>query len=134
MLKKVLYYLVIQISRIHNAIADWNVDSYGLSDKQLHFLIIGLLGMALFFLVQPVFKRLAERGHVTAVSWVYVFTVVLVVTFAIEIGQDITKTGSMEFADIVFGVLGFAFLFAVFLLIRHVVRMIARFIRKRRKK
>ena len=34
-------------------------------------------------------------------------TLIIVITFAIEIGQKVTNTGNMEFADIVFGVVGF---------------------------
>ena len=39
------------------------------------------------------------------------FTLIIVITFAIEIGQKVTNTGNMEFADIVFGVVGFIVMF-----------------------
>ena len=42
-------------------------------------------------------------------------------TFAIEIGQQVTHTDSMEFADIVFGVAGFLTLFGIFAIIRTLV-------------
>ena len=34
------------------------------------------------------------------IAWIYVFTLIIVITFAIEIGQKVTNTGNMEFADI----------------------------------
>lgn len=48
------------------------------------------------------------------VAWIYVFTLIIVITFAIEIGQKVTNTGNMEFADIVFGVVGFIVMFFIF--------------------
>lgn len=41
------------------------------------------------------------------------FTLIIVITFAIEIGQKVTNTGNMEFADIVFGVVGFIVMFFI---------------------
>ena len=64
------------------------------------------------------------------ITWIYVFTLILVITFAIEIGQRLTKTGDMEFADIVFGIGGFIVMFAVFAAIRAVVLWIARAVRR----
>ena len=66
------------------------------------------------------------------ITWIYVFTLILVITFAVEIGQRLTKTGDMEFADIVSGVGGFVVMFAVFAVIRAAVRWAARRIRRRR--
>lgn len=65
------------------------------------------------------------------ISWIYVFTLILVITFSIEIGQRLTGTGDMEFADIVSGVGGFICLFVVFALIRGAVIGVLRLIRRR---
>ena len=65
------------------------------------------------------------------ISWIYVFTLILVITFSIEIGQRLTGTGDMEFADIVSGIGGFICMFAVFALIRAAVIGIIRLIHKR---
>ena len=119
MLKELLYQAVDWIALVHDRLVRLNDQFEGtLSDKQLHFLVIGILGMLLIFLVHPLFRHLAKTGHVMVVSWIYVFTLILVITFAIEIGQRLTKTGSMEFVDIVSGVGGFIAMFAVFALIR----------------
>lgn len=126
---KVLYGIMEIIARIHNYIMHLNDRfEYNFSDKDLHFLVIGALGMLMIFVVYPLFKWLAGRKHVMVIAWIYVFTLILVITFAIEIGQKISNTGNMEFADIVFGVMGFIVMFAVFALIRgiyHGIRWLA---------
>ena len=96
------------VTRIHNYILTLN-DSfeYSFSDKELHFLVIGAVGLALILLVYPVFKLLATHNRVLAISWIYVLTVLVVLTFAIEIGQSITGTGTMEFGDVAAGMGGF---------------------------
>ena len=76
------------VAKIHNYIMGLNDKyEYDFSDKQLHFLVIGAIGMLLIFIVYPLFKWLARTGHVMVIAWIYVFTVILVITFAIEIGQ-----------------------------------------------
>ena len=55
--------------------------------------------MMFIFVVYPVFKWLAKHDHVMVIAWIYVFTLIIVITFAIEIGQKVTNTGNMEFAD-----------------------------------
>lgn len=125
MLKQLLYWIVGWIARVHEHILHLNdAFEYNFSDKELHFLVIGLLGMALVFLIYPLFRYLARRHKEFAITWIYVFTLIVVITFAIEIGQKITGTGSMEFADIAFGILGFVLMYAAFALIRAVFRLI----------
>lgn len=130
---KLLYWFVEQIARIHNYILRLNdAYEYNFSDKQLHFLVIGLLGMAMIFLVYPLFKWLAKEHHELVIAWIYVFTLILVITFAIEIGQKVTNTGSMEFGDIVFGVMGFVAMFAIFALLRSLFHALQRLIRRKK--
>ena len=113
-MKRWLYIAVEWMARIHDRILRYSKTlPVKLTDKQLHFIVIGLLGMALYFVIQPLFRALIRRGYERAVSWIYVFTLLTVITFAIEIGQKITNTGNMEFTDIVAGLedeglLGFA--------------------------
>ena len=133
MLKELLYQAVDWIALIHDKIINLNNAFEGtISDKQLHFLVIGLLGMLMIFAVYPLFKFLAKTDHIMVVSWIYVFTLILVITFAIEIGQRLTRTGSMEFVDIVFGIGGFIAMFAIFAVIRGVINGVVRW-RKRQK-
>ncbi len=132
-LKELLYQGVDWIAGIHDEISKWN-DKFEktLSDKQLHFLVIGVLGIVLILLLHPLFRHLAKTNHVMVITWFYVFTLILVITFAIEIGQRIYKKGDMEFVDIVSGVGGFVAMFAVFALIRSVILHISRAVRRRK--
>ena len=100
--------LVTWMSRAHSYILTLNDRfEYSFSDKELHFIVIGATGLMLILLVYPVFKLLANHNRVLAITWIYALTVLVVVTFAIEIGQRITGTGSMDFGDIVAGMGGF---------------------------
>ena len=130
-MKKWLYFAVEWMARIHDRFLTLN-DGFAvtLTDKQLHFLVIGVLGMVLFFVIHPIFKALIRHGCEMAVTWIYVFTLILVITFGIEIGQRLSHTGSMEFADMVFGVVGFLTMFAVYALLRALVLGIVRLLRR----
>jgi hypothetical protein len=121
-----LYWIVGIIAEIHEFLLTLN-DSFeaSLSDKMLHFIFIGIFGIALVLLIHPVFSWLAKNDHTIVVTFLYVLTVVIVIAFGIEIGQGITHTGNMEFADIMYGVVGFIAFFIVFALIRAVILAIA---------
>lgn len=129
-MKEILYWVVGIVAQIHTAIMHLN-DAYEMNftDKELHFLVIGLLGMAMVFVLHPLIKYLARHHHEMVITWIYVFTVIVVITFAIEIGQKITGTGNMEFADIMFGLVGFLLMFLVFQVIRGICHLIRRLIR-----
>lgn len=134
-MKEFLYLIVRIIAKIHNYLMGLNdAYEYDFSDKELHFLVIGVLGMGLIFVIYPLFKYLAKRNHVMVIAWIYVFTLITVITFAIEIGQKVTHTGNMEFADIVFGVFGFIVLFLIFSCIRALYHAICRGIRRMKKR
>ncbi len=128
-----LYGILDVIAEVHSYILTLN-DAYeaNFTDKELHFLVIGVVGMALIFLVHPLFMLLAKKNHVMVISWIYVFTLILLFTFAIEIGQKLTGTGVMEFADIVFGIWGFLLMFMVFALIRGIIKGIIALIKSAR--
>lgn len=96
------------------------------NDKQLHFLVIGILGMILFIFVNMLFKVLI-RYSLRAISFIYTFTVLIVLVFAIEIEQKITGRGHMDFQDIVNGLWGFLVVFALYLgfvLIVHLFKVV----------
>ena len=118
----VLYKIVELIARLHTFIMGLN-NAYetSFSDKELHFIVLGVIGMLLVFVVHPFFKWLARNGHELVITWFYVFTVLVVISFAIEIGQKVTGTGSMEFADIMFGLCGFMFFFIIYAILRMIV-------------
>ncbi len=126
-----LYWIVGQVARVHNYLLKLNdAYEYNFSDKELHFLIIGALGMAMIFAVHPVFKWLVKHNHIMVISWIYVFTLIIVITFAIEIGQRVTHTGTMDFKDIVFGVFGFISMFLVFSVVRGIYHLVRRLVHR----
>ncbi|KMM36930.1 hypothetical protein [Guptibacillus hwajinpoensis] len=115
---EIIKFIVAIVNELHDIVI---TIMYGLgfnvTDKQLHFWVIGLLGMGGFIVVQLLFRVLA-KWSITAISFIYSITVLLVVVFAIEIQQKITGRGNMEFADAVIGIQGFIVLFLVYLVIR----------------
>ncbi|MBE6019787.1 MAG: hypothetical protein E7230_05620 [Clostridiales bacterium] len=121
-----IYDFSIWIAKIHDRVLRINdAGGWYFDDKQLHFIVIGVFGMLLLFVLYPIFKWLAKRDHTMVITWLYVFTLVLVFSFAIEIGQWWTGTGSMEGRDIAYGVAGFLVMFLIFALLRalyHAIR------------
>lgn len=117
------------LARMHDWLMSINDgQSWGLNDKQMHFVVVGVFGIGLFFCVQIAFKWLAKRS-VTAISWIYTFTVVLVVTFAVEAGQKVSESGDMEGRDVFYGVWGFVAAFAVYLAVKGIVLLVRRLIK-----
>lgn len=109
------------IAIINNA-HDWIVDTahtmgLGLTDKQLHFWLLGIAGVVIFAVCDFVFRRLA-KWSISAISFVYTFTILVVGVLAIEIEQKVTNSGSMEFDDVVAGLSGFLVLSALYVLAR----------------
>lgn len=108
-------------NNIHDKfIKDSSSFGLNLTDKQLHFIIIGIMGIFIFACTQFVFKKLVKYS-ITAISFIYTFTVLIVIVFGIEIEQKITKRGNMEFADILAGIYGFLYLFTAYLIIRLII-------------
>lgn len=97
-------------------------DRFGLhlSDKDLHFWLIGGLGLVLFIVADKAFRWVAKL-NVSVISFIYTFTVLVVLVFALEIEQGITGHGNMELKDIVAGLWGFIALFSVYLFYRIIV-------------
>jgi len=114
-----IYKLTTWVARIHDHVLSIN-DARGwyFDDKQLHFLVFGVFGMLLIFVLYPLFKFLAKRDHTMVITWLYVFTVIIVLAFAIEVGQWYTGTGSMESQDIAYGITGFLVMFFIFAVLR----------------
>lgn len=131
---RLLYAIVSLAARIHDKILMINDDGgYYYSDKTLHFLVMGAVGMAILFVIYPLFKLLS-KNHVLVIAFIYVITVMVVLTFAIEIGQGYTGTGAMEMEDVVAGLAGFLYMFVIFAIIRAIVLAIYRLITGKNKK
>lgn len=129
-MRDLIYRMIYWVAEIHQRLLSINDDGgYYFTDKQLHFLVIGALGLGMIFIVYPVFKLLANSGHTMVIAWLYVFTVILVICFAIEIGQWYSGTGRPEAADITYGIMGFLFMFAGFAIIRGLFHAVVRLVR-----
>lgn len=126
----------IYIAEIMNTIHDILVDILGvhMTDKELHFWIIGVIGMISFFVVYGFFKIIDKlKWSVGILSFVYTFTVMVVLVFAIEIQQAITNRGNMEFQDAIAGLWGFIILFIGYAAICLVIYGIGKLIQKIKK-
>ncbi|MBR2539230.1 MAG: hypothetical protein IKE85_00170 [Mogibacterium sp.] len=103
---------------------------YYFNDKQLHFIVMGIVGMAMILIIYPIFKLLAKHNMTMVITFIYVFTMMIVLTFSIEIGQWLAGTGRVEMADVTSGLAGFLIMFFIFAVLRGLVRGIAQMVRK----
>ena len=127
--------IIIILAEIVNDIHDLLVDMFGfhMTDKQLHFWIIGIIGMVTFFFVHFFFKIIEKmKWSTTILSFIYTFTVMVVLVFAIELQQAITNRGNMEFADAVMGLWGFIVLFLIYAVFAIILYFLFKGFRKRK--
>ena len=128
---EIIYTFTLWVARIHDRILRINdAGGWYFDDKQLHFIVVGVFGMLMIFVLYPIFKLLAKHDHMMVITWIYVFTVVLVLTFAIEIGQGFTGMGVMESQDIAYGINGFLVMFLIFAVLRGLYHAIRKMTRK----
>lgn len=108
---------IMLITDIMNDAHDVLNDIFGLhmTDKELHFWVIGIIGIITYFVVYFCFKVIEKmKWSITILSFIYTITVMVVLVFAIELQQAITNRGNMEFADAVMGLWGFLVFFIVY--------------------
>ena len=118
-MRDIIYRFIYFVAGVHDNILQMNdTGGWYLNDKQLHFMVIGIAGMLMIFVTYPLFKFLAKHNHTMVIAWLYVFTLVLVITFAIEIGQWYSGTGQMDSEDMAYGIAGFLVMFLIFAFIR----------------
>ncbi len=131
MIKKITDLLIEIIYRAHSYLLSLNDAHEAIfTDKELHFLIIGILGVAMLMVFYPLFKWMAKKHLTLLIAWFYVFTVLVVITFAIEIAQWYSNTGTMDFKDIVAGLAGYFLMSFIFILIVLIIELLRE--RKRR--
>ena len=125
MMKEIILFFAEIINSMHDTIwAMSNRAGFDFSDKDLHLWIFGLIGILIFWCVHLLFKYLSKYS-ITAISFVYTFTVMVVLVFAIEIQQQVTGRGNMEFDDATSGLWGFLLFFAIFLLLKVINKFIS---------
>ena len=131
-MKDIILFLTEVVNNIHDVLINV-AEAFGLqlTDKDLHFWIIGIIGIFTFFPVYLFFKMLSKwRWSITAISFVYTFTVMTVLVFAIEIQQAITDRGHMEFSDAVIGLWGFLVFFGVYACFALVITGLKRLLKR----
>ncbi|MFC5466196.1 hypothetical protein [Lederbergia graminis] len=101
-----------------------------LTDKDLHLWVFGIVGITFFLITHLIFTKLAKLS-ITAISFIYTFTVMFILVFAVEIQQKITGRGEMDFADAVISLWGFLLFFAAFLAIKGIIFLV-KYILKRK--
>ncbi len=127
-MEKTIKFLTNFINNVHDLILQvTKLFNFHLTDKNLHFWVIGLIGMLVFLFIDILFKTIS-KWSVSIISFIYTFTVLLTLVFALEIEQKITGRGSMEFSDIVSGLWGFIVLFGVYLLCKIVIGLVRKLI------
>jgi hypothetical protein len=135
MLVKILKLIVEYIAYIHDFIKDFLVNNFGLKDdKMMHFYVIGIIGFILMVVLKPIIKFLVEHKMIVTIDFIYCFSFIVVLTFAIEIGQKITGTGNMEFADITYGIGGFLCFALIYAIIYVIVKAIKESLNKKNTK
>lgn len=128
-MEDVFRWIVGIIARLHHFLLKLNdASSASLTDKELHLVVMGATGMALYLVTFALFRAIERKfRHSTMIfSFIFAFTNLIVIAFAIEIGQRLTGTGSMEFLDIVYGLWGYLFLFSSYLVVFVLVQLIRR--------
>lgn len=132
-MKEIILVIAEIINFMHDIIWDMsNKAGFQFTDKDLHLWIFGIIGIISFGCIHMLFKYLSKYS-ITAISFVYTFTVMIVLVFAIEIQQKITGRGQMEFDDAVMGLWGFLLFFAVFLLFKVAAKWIRHLLNKKAK-
>lgn len=129
-IKELLYNIMMIVAKIHDYIMELNNNlTNPFTDKELHFIVMGTFGMFMVLITYPLFKYLSKK-NIMSITFLYVVTFMLMLIFSVEIGQQVTNTGLLDFEDIVFGISGFIIFFLIFIS----AKTIYLFIRKKLKK
>ena len=127
-----LYELLSYIARLHDELWALNLDrGKPFDDKEMHFLVMGGFGLLVLLACYLLFRLLARWGQIGFMSWLFALSIVVFVCFSIEIGQDVSNTGSMELADIVYGIVGFLIASVPVLILSLLIQLIKWLIRKK---
>ncbi|HIS28273.1 MAG TPA: hypothetical protein IAA78_02330 [Candidatus Avamphibacillus intestinigallinarum] len=129
-MKEFILMLANIVNNIHDVIIQ--IVGPGVTDKQLHFWVMGFIGMVIFIMVYIAFRIISTFRFSTGIlSFIYTFTVMLVLVFAIEIQQALTSRGTMDFQDAVVGMYGFFIFFFVYTCIVAIGYLIKKLIFKK---
>jgi hypothetical protein len=132
MMKEGITLIVEIINNLHDMFIVLASDlGFTLTDKDLHFWIMGIIGITVFFFVYFVSKILSKlKFGITALAFFYTLTFMVVLVFAIEIQQAITNRGQMEFIDAIVGLWGYIVFFFIYIGFAAIILLIKYFYQK----
>ena len=131
-MRELILLLANSVNEVHDILNQ--IFGMSMSDKALHFWVFGIMGIILFIVVYIVFKIIEKlKFSATILSFIFTFTLMTVLVFAIEIQQAITNRGNMEFADAAMGLWGFIVFFALYTIIVGIIYSIYSRTKKRKK-
>jgi hypothetical protein len=132
-MKEIIQILAEIVNNLHDFILFFVSDTLNsnATDKDLHFWIMGIIGIIIFLFVLFLSNLIARmRFGITILSFLYTFTVMVVLVFAIEIQQALTSRGNMEFQDAVIGLWGFIVFFMVFAVLSSLFLLVKNFFKQ----
>lgn len=101
----------------------------GMNDKALHFYVIGVIFFILYLIINPIYKKLSQYS-IKLLSFIYVFTLALVVSVAIEVAQYQSRSGQMDLMDVIWSLFGFLVIFLGFKLFMAIIKFIIKQVKK----
>ncbi|MBL3640987.1 hypothetical protein JMN23_01215 [Bacillus sp. RHFB] len=132
-MKEIIQILAEIVNNLHDFILFFVSDTLNsnVTDKDLHFWIMGIIGIIIFLFVLFLSNLIARmRFGITILSFLYTFTVMVVLVFAIEIQQALTSRGNMEFQDAAIGLWGFIVFFMVFAVLSSLFLLVKNFFKQ----
>jgi hypothetical protein len=132
-MKEIIQILAEIVNNLHDFILFFVSDTLNsnATDKDLHFWIMGIIGIIIFLFVLFLSNLIARmRFGITILSFLYTFTVMVVLVFAIEIQQALTSRGNMEFQDAAIGLWGFIVFFMVFAVLSSLFLLVKNFLKQ----
>ncbi|MEW5548390.1 hypothetical protein ABGT22_00150 [Peribacillus frigoritolerans] len=132
-MKEIIQILAEIVNNLHDFILLFVSDTLNsnATDKDLHFWIMGIIGIIIFLFVLFLSNLIARmRFGITILSFLYTFTVMVVLVFAIEIQQALTSRGNMEFQDAAIGLWGFIVFFMVFAVLSSLFLLVKNFFKQ----
>ena len=131
-MRELILLLANSVNEVHDILNQ--IFGMSMSDKDLHFWVFGIMGIILFLVVYIIFKIIEKwKFSATILSFIFTFTMMTVLVFAIEIQQAITNRGNMEFADAAMGLWGFVVFFALYAIIVGIIYSIYSRAKKKKK-
>ncbi|MBO0999530.1 hypothetical protein ACDZ29_22985 [Peribacillus sp. RS7] len=136
-MKEIIQILAEIVNNLHDFILFFVSDTLNsnATDKDLHFWIMGIIGIIIFLFVLFLSNLISRmRFGITILSFLYTFTVMVVLVFAIEIQQALTSRGNMEFQDAAIGLWGFIVFFMVFAVLSSIFLLVKNFFKQSKKR